>query len=333
MLSMRFKKTLNINVLNKRLQHNAQTAVPLGVDKSIENNLKTQTNRLAKTMTKFWDHIDLSRNNNNDFLLTMDTKPVKTSMGNDLIIPSNKPILAMLLMNEWRSLTDSKVKPYDLPLTSLISRCIDMETSYKSLNDTKLTDSEKIVKEEEMITKLGCTKREELYPQLLRYLDTDTLVCLSPNHEFEGRLRKEQDLKYLPVIENFEKFLAQFNNDQPVKIRILDGQTDGFRSNTQFKETQNAVIEYLKTLNIWELIILEKCVLSSKSFILGWLLITKHNSNVENVEHTIQDMVRLSNLEIIYQTERWGEVEDTHDVDQRDIIRKINVCSIAAHSI
>mgnify|MGYP001492235235 FL=1 len=58
-----------------------------------------------------------------------------------------------------------------------------------------------------------------------------------------------------------------------------------------------------------------------------------HNNSLKTNQNTIQDLVRLSNLEIIYQTDRWGEVEDTHDVDQRDIIRKINVCSIAAHTI
>ncbi|XBW37251.1 hypothetical protein QEN19_002834 [Hanseniaspora menglaensis] len=329
MLKRSLKLKYKTQNLSQRFQH---TSAPLGVDKSIENNLKTQTNRLSKTMTKFWDHIDLSKTKNDDFLLTMDLKPVKTSMGNDLIIPANKPILAMLLMNEWRSLTDSKVKAYDLPLTSLISRCIDMEKSFSTLNNKDLTDFEKVTKEEEMITKLGCIRADELHPQLLRYLDTDTLVCLSPYEEFEGELRKEQNLKYLPVIESFEKFLAQHNNGKAVKIRVLDGETDGFRSNQQSQETQNAVLQYLKTLKIWELIILEKCVLSSKSFILGWLLISKHNKSIP-IKHSVEDMIRLSNLEIIYQTERWGEVEDTHDVDQRDIIRKINVCSIAAHSL
>ncbi|CAI8499178.1 unnamed protein product [Hanseniaspora opuntiae] len=325
-------RNIRLETLAKRLQHTSKAA-PLGVDKSIENNLKTETNRLSKTMTKFWENIDITKNKNNDYVLTMDSKPVRTSMGNHLVIPSNKPLLGMLLMNEWRNLTDSKVKPYDLPITSLISRCIDMSKSYEALNNKDLTDFEKLAKEEEMITKLGCIKREELYPQLLRYLDTDTLVCLSPLHEFEGKLRNEQNEKYLPIIKQFEEYLSQFSPNKDIKIRILDGETDGFRSNNQSKETQDAVVEYLKQLSIWELVILEKCVLSSKSFILGWYLISMHNNSLKNHKHTVQDLVRLSNLEIIYQTERWGEVEDTHDVDQRDIIRKINVCSIAAHTV
>lgn len=333
MLFKKIVRDFNPNLLNKRLNHTKQNAVPLGLEKPIESNLKTQTNRLSKTMTKFWDHIDLTKTKDNNYLLTMDSKPVKTSMGNDLIIPSNKPLLAMLLMNEWRSLTDSKIKPYDLPLTSLTSRCIDLEKAYSSINNSSLSDAEKITKEEEMITKLGCTKKEELYPQLLRYLDTDTLVCLSPLHEFEGKLRKEQDLTYLPIIEKFEKFLAKFHDNKPVKIRILDGQTDGFRSNIQPKETQEAVTKFLDSLKIWELVVLEKCVLSSKSFILGWLLLVKHDKTFEKIDQSVQDIIRLSNLEIVYQTDRWGEVEDTHDVDKRDNVRKLNVCSIAAHTL
>ncbi len=77
---------------------------------------------MSKTMAKFWENIDMTKNKDNDYVLTIDSKPVGTSMGNHLIIPANKPLLGILLMNEWRNSTDSKVKPYDLPITSLISR-------------------------------------------------------------------------------------------------------------------------------------------------------------------------------------------------------------------
>ncbi|QEU58507.1 Atp12 [Kluyveromyces lactis] len=295
-------------------------ASPLGVDHSTENNLQTETNRLSKTLTKFWEQVSLEETPEN-VTIKLDSKPLRTPLGNPLTLPQSRKLLSVMVLNEWSNLPSLSVKPYVLPLTSLVSRCIDLEKANEDGVDP------------ELVAKIG-GNREKLTEGLLRYLDTDTLLVFSPENEYEGALRKAQDELYLPIISGVEKFLSQINKDKKeVKLQILDADLHGLRGNAQSEETREVAKQYLDSLSVWDLAIFEKTVLTTKSFICGLLLLLNKSATVTNIPElqvSMEDIARAATLETIYQVERWGEVEDTHDVDKRDVRRNIHAAAIVA---
>lgn len=295
-------------------------AAPLGADHSTENNLKTETNRLSKTLSKFWEKVTIEENSES-IALHLDSIPIRTPLGNSLELPASRKLLALMLLNEWSNLPNLSIKQHSLPLTSLVSRCIDLEVANKPDADP------------ELISKIG-GDRERIIKDLLRYLDTDTLLVFSPSDEFEGALRKAQDEFYLPVISAVESYLTKFSKSgEPVKLQILDADIHGLRGNAQAEATRQAAEAYLNTLSMWDLAVFEKTVLTCKSFICGvLLLLNKAESGVTapGLKYSMEDIARAATLETIYQIERWGEVEDTHDVDKRDIRRNINAAAIVA---
>lgn len=297
------------------------SASPLGVDNSIESNVKSETNRLAKGGKKFWKNVTLGTTPENKIQIELDSKPIRTPLGNKLIVEGDRKLLALLLQHEWDSVSDSAVKQHSLPLTSLVSRCIDLESTNGVDGDAELR------------TKIG-GDRNAINKDLLRYLDTDTLLVFSPKAEYEGTLRKAQDKLYLPIIKSIEKYLTDnFSKDhQPIKLSILDADVHGLRGNMQDAATKEAATKFLDSLSAWNLAVFEKTVLSSKSFMCGILLLVNKalQNNVKELVYTTDDIVEASTLETIYQTERWGEVEDTHDVNKRDIKRNINAAAVVA---
>ena len=297
------------------------SASPLGIDNSVESNVQSETNRLAKGGKKFWKNVTLGTAPGNKIQVELDSKAIRTPLGNKLAIEGDRKLLGLLLQHEWDLVPDSAVKQHSLPLTSLVSRCIDLESTNGVDGDPELR------------AKIG-GDRDAINKDLLRYLDTDTLLVFSPKAEYEGTLRKAQDKLYLPIIKSIEEYLTNNFSEgkRPIKLNILDADIHGLRGNMQDAATKEAATKFLNSLSAWNLAVFEKTVLSSKSFMCGILLIVNkafHN-NVKDLAYTTDDIVEASTLETIYQTERWGEVEDTHDVNKRDIKRNINAAAVVA---
>ncbi|KAL3235055.1 Protein ATP12, mitochondrial [Nakaseomyces bracarensis] len=293
---------------------------PLGIDNSTENNLKTETNRLAKTGEKFWEKVGLKETDDKVYL-QLDSKTMKTPLGNELAFDSKRKLLALMLKKEWSNLHELGSSKFSLPLTSLVSRCIDLQTTSDPNCDP------------ELVAKIGGST-DVIKNQLLRYIDTDTLLVFSPAAEFEGALRKEQDRLYLPIITKIEEFLSQrAPESSKIKLQILDADIHGLRGNVQSEEVKRAATKYMDSLSLWDLAIFEKTVLTTKSFICGVLLLESlTNVHTEQMlAHSLEDIIRLATLETIFQIERWGEVEDTHDVDKRDIKRNLASAAIVAY--
>lgn len=253
-------------------------------------------------------------------IVQLDSKSILTPLGNSLILDKDRRLLAMLLQKEWESLPDLSIKPHLLPLTSLVSRCIDLESVHGPNGNV------------ELMAKIG-GDREKIANDLLRYLDTDTLLVFSPRHEYEGALRESQDAFYIPIIKSVEGFLKKYASSE-IKLRILDSDVNGLRGNNQEKNTIDAAKRYLDTLSLWNLAVFEKTVLTTKSFICGILMLQNKASldTVTALEVDMEKIVKAATLETIHQVERWGEVEDTHDVDKRDVRRNIHAAGIVAYN-
>lgn len=323
----------------RRLASNAAGSIDLQQSQSVGgdvNNIKSETNRLEKTLTKFWDNVETRYNQeNNGYEVCLDGKALKTPLGNVLSIPGNKKQLSFLIGHEWDTLVDLKIKPDTLPLTSMASRATDLEIVFGA----KEID-------QDLVTKIG--DLSDVKYNILRYLDTDTCLIFTTLDEYEGRLRSKQEELYRPLIAEFESFFTEFgrsqnllpSEDHKVSLEFLDCETDGIRGNSQSITTQNIVLLWLNSLPIYDLVALEKAILSSKSFLCGASVIRSNaqgprelyqvnkESEADFFHKTVEEIVEMGNLETIFQTQEWGEVEDTHDVDNADWLRNLSSAAL-----
>ncbi|KAG7660452.1 ATP12 [[Candida] subhashii] len=320
--------------------------IPLG-DKTIEHNIPTETNKLSKTLTKFWEKVDTVHNpTTHKYDIKLDGKNLRTPLGYSLSIPETKKQLAYLINHEWSNLPDLKIKTNSLPLTSLASRAIDLEHISEMGMETGS-------KKEEMIAKVG--NADDIKVNMLRYLDTDTCLIFGTYKEYSGKLRKRQEELYRPLIEEYNDFFTTYarnkggllaSEDEKIELTYLDCETDGLRGNKQTITTQEVVLDWLDNLPMFDLIALEKAILTTKSFLCGVSLLRSNSSNPEIMKElyqfnkkgmddyyhkTIEEIVELGNLETIFQTEEWGEVEDTHDVDKVDWLRNLASAALICH--
>lgn len=282
---------------------------------SFETNKRTETNRLEKTLARFWEKVTLEELKNGEFAVKLDNKTIKTPLGNNLTISKDRKSLAYLLLNEWKSLSNLKINPYLVPLTSLVSRCIDVEMS-QNTDDLEIKAK---------IGDLSSVKK-----LLLKYLDTDTLLVFSPVIDCDGDLRKEQEETYRPLIKVMEDYFTKFADDKKqVSLTYLDCEKDGLIGNRQTAHTRGAVMNFLNSLDIWQLIALEKATLTCRSFLCG-VAIVRNNDYNDSFNIPVETLTRLATLETVLQTKTWGEVEDTHDVDKVDVKRNLASAAIIA---
>jgi ATP synthase F1 complex assembly factor 2 len=303
-----------------------------------QTNLPTATNRLEKTLTKFWEKVTMKFNENSKhYEILLDGKPLRTPLGFPLAIPESKKSLAYLVVHEWENLPDLKIKTGSLPLTSIVSRSIDLlKVSTKAEGFT-----------EEMEVKVG--NLEDIKLNILRYLDTDTCLIFATKEEYEGKLRAKQNELYLPLIKEYEEFFTAYGEKNgllpeggKIELQFLDCETHGLRGNKQTITTQNVVLKWLDQVPVYDLVALEKAILTSKSFLCGVTLLRSncgdeslmkeiYQSKPEYYFKSLEEIIELGNLETIFQTEEWGEVEDTHDVDKVEWVKSLGSAALLSY--
>ncbi|CAE6491476.1 unnamed protein product [Rhizoctonia solani] len=153
--------------------------------------------------------------------------------------------------------------------------------------------------------------RFDLVAELIKYFDTDT-ICFHESHP--PALVKLQEEHWNPLLKWAE---STYN----IKINIFDS----VLGNTQPKETKEVLMNEVNELGQWEMAAFERAVLTTKSFIIA-LALVKGRINVEQA-------AQAAHVEVVSQTQRWGEVEDTHDVDYHDIRRQMGsvACVLATN--
>ncbi|KAL6453866.1 ATP12 Protein ATP12 [Candida maltosa Xu316] len=291
---------------------------------------------IPKTGSRFWKSGNVILNKDK-YEIQLDGKTLRTPLGFPLELPERKKQLAFLIAHEWTNLPDIKVKSSTLPLTALATRAIDLSKHH-------LSESEKA---KEMLA------LEDIKLQMLRYLDTDTCLIFATNKECDGKLRKRQEEIYRPLIAEFNDFFTAYAHkkkllpeNEKVDLVYLDCETDGLRGNQQGEKTQEIVLDWLDQLPIYDLIALEKTILTSKSFLCGVALLRSNvndektlkdvyqvnKNSVDDYYHkSLEELIELANLETIFQTGEWGEVEDTHDVDKHDWLRNLASAALVCH--
>ena len=254
-------------------------------------------------------------------IVFLDTRPVRNpSTKTPLPIPTSKPHLATAMALEWDLLVSAQqaLRSHLIPLTSIASRAHDILIQDSKSNGT--------------VTKI----RTEIMENLIRYLDTDTLLCWAPepSADAEGEvmrpsLRELQIQSAQPII----AYLCQ-NIWPGIQLKpTLD--TGSILPTAQPAATQAVIKGWIAGLPAWELAGLERAVLAGKSLCVAARLVCEWSEEYRQVQEFnrnsgqikprrfgIEEATEACSLELRWQTGRWGEVEDTHDVEKEDVKRQ-----------
>jgi len=151
--------------------------------------------------------------------------------------------------------------------------------------------------------------KEGIIEEIIRYLRTDTLLY----REFQNQdLADIQNEKWGPATKQLMDMLD-----------IELGTTNTFSPPVVSQSAQDQVQLYLETFNMWDLIALERIVMTLKSSVLALLCAAR--------EITAEEAVDLSLVELDFQTSRWGEVEWHHGVERQDLYAKTAAATMIVH--
>ncbi|KAH8200208.1 hypothetical protein TruAng_005656 [Truncatella angustata] len=245
----------------------------------------------------------------------LDARPLRHPTTKQIVrLPLSKPLLANALALEWDLLTSVQqaTKQHLIPLTSLVCRAVDIGADDAA--DGQI--------------------RENVVNMVMRYLDTDSLLCWAPPpnkyDDVPGQetLREKQEKAYNEII----GYLTTRVFPGVEIIPVLDGESLMPKSQSQI--TTQIIQGWVSGLNHWELAGLERAVLAGKSLLCAVRLVVEWSegpagtpSGVGAVQagtkFGIEEAAKSSSLEVDWQIGNWGEVEDTHDVEKEDIRRQL----------
>ena len=293
---------------------------------------------------RFWKDVRVDLDADQNHTLHLDTRPIRNpTTKTPLLIPPSKPHLATAIALEWDSLTSAQqaLKPHLIPLTSLASRA----------HTLALEDADNARRGVDVLGGKGSGVRYEIVNMLLRYLDTDTLLCWAPPsdvHPSESSLSESQtspdqqqknpsasdslrDLQIRTATPILAYLTTQFWPGIEL-VPVLD-EKGTILPKSQPPATRAVIQGWMAGLPAWELVGLERAVLAGKSLCVGARLVGEWGENIgrnqqglggalgeeEEKSFGVQEAVEASSLEVRWQTGRWGEVEDTHDVEKEDM--------------
>ena len=210
---------------------------------------------------RFWKESWVKEMPDGTFIPHLDSRPLKTPQKQLLTLPKRKAHLAQLIAHEWNLLTTAAqaTRAYLLPITSLASRVIDLPHT---------GNYEKA--------------RKDMVDMCMKYLDTDTLLCLHPppnmymmsEHVGEDRGNGENTLRgrQLKVLADTLTWVEE-NVFPGIVVHPLDT-AQGFLATTpQPQVTKERIRKWIEERDDWELVGLERCVVSAKSLLVGVRLV------------------------------------------------------------
>ena len=262
------------------------------------------------------------------FQVLLDKRPVRVAGRNALAIPKSKPHLAAGVALEWDLLKSASqaLKQHYIPITSLISRALDIQTADDN-NNSEL--------------------RDEIVNAAMKYLSTDSLLCWAPDVTTVEANVEDEDVKQVQGLRNVQMKIAH-----PIITYLTETvwprielrpilRPDSILPLSQSDETNERVRQWVAQLPSFELAGLERAFLASKSLLIAARLIVQwseaftsiRNGDVGEERFDIDRAAAASMSEVAWQTERWGEVEDTHDVDKEDLRRQLGSAILLVSAI
>lgn len=269
---------------------------------------------------RFWKNTSVQETGDG-LQVHLDTRPVRTAQRQVLHLPQSKRSLAAGIALEWDQLVSAQqaLKQHYIPLTSLSSRAMDIKAA-----DEKHGPDNEI--------------RESIIRVLMKYLSTDTLLCWAPAKNIHDPdrpgvkpLRQRQRDIAEPIIAYLTTHVFPGIEINPIldEASIIPA--------SQPEMTTSVIRGWIAGLPAFELAALERGVLATKSLLIAARLLVEWSTEyghlrqaesarsddgsieIERERFDIERAFEAANLEVLHQTEQWGEVEDTHDVDKEDV--------------
>lgn len=241
----------------------------------------------------------------------LDSRPVRTPNKSILTIPASKPHLAHAVALEWDLLVSAHqaLKQHFIPLTSMVSRADDLASE---------------------AVQGGSKTRDDIVKMVMRYLDTDTLLCWAPERTLHDAPQQDtQSLREMQV-KTAQPIIGFLTSEVWPGVEIKPVmETDSIIPTAQPEITRAVIRGWVSGLPPYELAALERGVLASKSLLVAvrlladWSEELRHLQRGERGRFGIAEAAAASTLEVKWQTDQWGEVEDTHDVDKEDLSRQL----------
>ncbi|PVH80157.1 ATP12-domain-containing protein [Cadophora sp. DSE1049] len=276
----------------------------------------------AKTK-RFWREVGV-RSVDEGLQIHLDTRPLRRPSKAILTIPHSKPALATAIALEWDLLTSAHqaLQHHLIPLTSLVSRALD------------------IADEDSSSSGAPGPIRSGIANTLMRYLDTDSLLCWAPPASpdppgYEDHAsRKAEDLRSIqkrtamPII----SYLTERVWPGVEIVEVLD--EGSILPKAQPAMTRDVVMGWVMGLPAWELAGLERAVLAGKGLLGAARLVVEWSEGLRHLREGgeeggeremfgVEEAARAASLEVDWQTRMWGQVEDTHDVEREDVRRQL----------
>jgi ATP synthase F1 complex assembly factor 2 len=260
----------------------------------------------------------------------LDKRPLRTPSKQILTIPLSKPHLASVIALEWDLLVSAQqaLKQHLIPLTSLVSRALDIAEEDKSASSST----------GEIRTAITKT--------VMRYLDTDSLLCWAPEPPadppgYETHVNRTESLRSIQMhtAKEIIALLTQRVWPGVEIVPILDA--DSIMPRSQPQMTRDVIQGWVSGLPAFELAGLERAVLAGKGFLGAARLLVEWSTELRYLREGIwggssvgegsegmkrfgiEEAAMAASLEVTYQTDMWGMVEDTHDVDREDLRRQL----------
>ncbi|KAI1323576.1 hypothetical protein F5Y16DRAFT_333266 [Xylariaceae sp. FL0255] len=271
---------------------------------------------------RFWKDVHV-RHVQGALEVHLDSRPLRRPDTKEIIrLPPSKPLLAAALALEWDLLSSVQQasKHHLIPLTSLVCRALDIADDDAARQQANIQ---------------GESLRAGITRMLLRYLDTDSLLCWAPppRHGTDAPDGSGRSLRELQRAAAEEVVAYLGTHVWPgVEIEpVLDGESIVPRQ--QKPETRQVVEGWIMGLSPWELAGLERGVLAGKGLLGAVRLIVEWSEGPVGLRQRgdgsgsgafgIEQAARMASIEVDWQTGNWGEVEDTHDVQKEDLRRQL----------
>ncbi|PWY77143.1 ATP12-domain-containing protein [Aspergillus heteromorphus CBS 117.55] len=272
-----------------------------------------QTSTIMKK--RFWKNVDV-RKEKGDYQVLLDTRPIRTPSKDALSIPSTKIYLAHAIALEWDVMTNAQqaLKNHLIPLTSLAARAADIARE-DAQGET--------------------TTRAQIVKTAMRYLDTDTLLCWVPEQNACSAGEVDKDINRPESLREAQMRTAK-DTIAFLGTKLWPGvdiqpimETDSILPSSQPQITKDIIEQWISSLQAHDLAGLERGFLAAKSLLIAARLVVEWSENFRHMQRPgrerfgIEEAAEASSLEVKWQTDMWGEVEDTHDVDKEDLKRQL----------
>ncbi|KZZ93319.1 ATP12 ATPase family protein [Moelleriella libera RCEF 2490] len=238
---------------------------------------------------------------------------------------------------EWDMLTSTQqaTKQHLIPLTSLVCRALDIEKNDDAAAAAAAAETSNA--HAAKTTKI----RDEITTSVLRYLDTDSLLCWAPPAgQYDLRNDAGESLRDVQkrTTEDMVSFMTTHVWPGIKLVPVLDG--DAIVPKKQEDGVREVVQGWISGLTAWEMAGLERAVLAGKSLVAAARFITEWSegpggrsgdlseevataSKGDGGRFGVEQAAKMVSLEVDWQATQWGEVEDTHDVNNEDLRRQL----------